>query len=119
VFGSWDITLSPEGDPSAGSATNTNWILEENCENRTGPHPCDVDAVSPVVGFLQRVGKDYSGTVTGELPCGPADMEVAFEVVRAEEVTSDEGRATEFRGRGTLLSGTCAGSVFTLVGTLV
>lgn len=119
VFGSWGITFSPEGDPSAGSATNTNWILEENCENRTGPHPCDVDAVSPVVGFLQRVGKDYSGTVTGELPCGPADMEVAFEVVQAEEITSDEGRATEIRGEGTLLSGTCAGSVFTLVGTLV
>ena len=118
VFGSWDITLSPEGDPSAGSATNTNWILEENCDNRTGPHPCDVDAVSPVVGFLQRVGAAYSGSVAGELPCGPADMEVAFEVIRAEEITSDQGRATEIRGEGTLLSGTCSGSVFTLVGTL-
>ncbi|MCI0636749.1 MAG: hypothetical protein L0206_22955 [Actinobacteria bacterium] len=57
--------------------------------------------------------------MTGELPCGPADMEGAFEVLRAEEVTSDEGRATEIRGRGTLLSGTCPGSVFALLGTLV
>jgi len=118
VFGTWNLTFSPEGDTSAGSATNTAWVLEENCDARTGPHPCDVDAVSPVAGFIQREGKDYSGTVSGELPCGPADMQVSFTVVRAVEVTVDEGRATHIVGAGTLLSGTCAGSVFTLVGTL-
>lgn len=118
VFGTWDMTFSPEGDTSAGSATNTTWVLEENCDARSGPHPCDVDAVSPVSGFIQRVGKDYAGTVTGELPCGQADMQVSFTIVRAVEVTTDEGRATEIVGEGTLLSGTCAGSVFTLVGRL-
>jgi hypothetical protein len=118
VFGTWTMTFSPEGDTSAGSATNTTWVLEENCDARSGPHPCDVHAVSPVFGFIQRVGKDYSGTVTGELPCGQADMQISFTIVRALEVTADEGRATEIVGEGTLLSGSCAGSVFTLVGTL-
>jgi hypothetical protein len=117
LFGTWNVTLSPEGDTSAGSATQTTLVLERNCDNRSGPHPCDVDVVAPVTGFLQRLGKSYSGTVTGDLPCGEGDMDVEFEVVRAI-VEGDGGRVTEIRGEGTMVNGTCPGGVFTLVGTL-
>jgi serine/threonine-protein kinase len=117
LFGTWNVTLSPEDDTSAGSATQTTLVLERNCDNRSGPHPCDVDVVAPVTGFLQRLGKSYSGTVTGDLPCGEGDMDVEFEVVRAI-VEGDGGRVTEIRGDGTMVNGTCPGGVFTLVGTL-
>ena len=117
LFGLFDLTFSPEGDTSEGSATETEWMLRENCDNRSGPHPCDVDAVNPVTGFIQRVGKTYEGTVSGELPCGSADMQVTFEAVHARFV-EEEWRADEFRGQGTMLTGTCANSVFTFVGTL-
>jgi len=117
VFGTWNMTFSPAGDASAGSATNAAWELKANCENRTGPHPCDVDALSPMSGFLLRKGKSYTGDVTGDFLCGPGDMQVSFEVTKAAPV---EGpwRATEIRGEGTMASGTCPGSVFTFVGTL-
>jgi hypothetical protein len=117
VFGVWNMTFSPEGDPSAGSATDATWELEANCEDRTGPHPCDVDAVSPMSGFLQRQGKSYFGTVTGDFLCGPSDMQMSFEVTKAAQV-GGPWRATEVRGEGTMLSGVCQGSVFTFVGTL-
>jgi hypothetical protein len=68
-------------------------------------------------GFLQRTGKSYFGTVTGDFLCGPADMQMSFEVTKAEPI-GGPWRATEIRGEGTMLSGVCQGSVFTFVGTL-
>ena len=117
VLGAWDLTFSPEGDASAGSATNTVWEMDRNCEARTGAHPCDVDVRTPVTGFLQRQGKFYDGVVSGELPCGPGVMRVRFEVVDAE-VIDGPWRAVQIRGEGTILSGGCQDAVFTLVGTL-
>jgi serine/threonine protein kinase len=117
LFGTWNLTFSPEGDTSAASATNTTWELDKNCAARSGPHPCDADVIAPPVsGFLQRLGKTYSGTVTGTLPCGEGDMQVDFEVTQAIQ-EGNGGRVTEIRGEGTMLNGTCPGSVFTLVGT--
>ncbi len=118
TFGTWNLTFSPAGDASTGSATETSWELAANCENRSGPHPCDVDAVSPVTGFIQRVGKTYEGTVTGELPCGPSDtMHVAFDVTDAEEIDGIL-RATAIRGHGRMMNGACESAMFTLVGSL-
>jgi hypothetical protein len=122
LVGTFNLTFSPEGDTSAGSATNATWEFEPNCVGRTGDHPCDADAVAPPVsGFLQRLGKTYSGDVTGALPCGEGEMHVQFEVFAAivdEGDVEGEGLVTEIRGQGTMLAGTCPGSVFTLVGTL-
>jgi serine/threonine-protein kinase len=118
LFGTWNVTLSPQDETGPASATQTTLVLERNCDNRSGPHPCDVDVVEPVTGFLQRLGKSYSGTVNGDLPCGEGDMQVEFEVVRTIVAGEDEGRVTEIRGEGTMVNGTCPGDVFTLVGTL-
>ncbi|MGH2590314.1 MAG: hypothetical protein ACRDGW_05895, partial [Actinomycetota bacterium] len=117
LFGTWDLTFFPEGDPTA--ATEASWAFDPNCEGRTGPHPCDADAVAPPVsGFIQRQGKTYSGTVTGDLPCGVGDMTISFEVLRAE-VIDGVWRSAEVSGEGTMVNGTCPGEVFSLVGTLV
>jgi len=122
LVGTFNLTFSPQGDTSAGSATNTTWGFEPNCEGRTGDHPCNADAVAPPVsGSLQRLGKAYSGDVTGALPCGEGEMHVEFEVFAAivdENDVEGEGLVTEIRGDGTMLTGTCPGSAFTLVGTL-
>jgi hypothetical protein len=118
VFGVWDMVFHPEGDLTTGSATPATWELEANCENRTGPHPCDVDAISPMSGFLQRQGKSYSGTVSGDFLCGPSDVAMSFEVTDAAPV-GGPWRATAITGGGTMLSGACQGSAFTFEGTLV
>ena len=34
LFGTWNVTLSPEDDTSAGSATQTTLVLERNCDDR-------------------------------------------------------------------------------------
>jgi hypothetical protein len=68
-------------------------------------------------GFLQRRGKTYTGTLSGEFLCGPGDMEMLFEVTEAS-VVGGPWRAVEIRGSGTLLSGACQGSVFEFTGTL-
>jgi serine/threonine-protein kinase len=117
VFGTWSITFNPEDDLSAGSAVASVWVLDANCDDRAGPHPCDVDAIDPMRGFLQRQGKAYSGTVTGDFLCGPADMSMSFEVTEAASVDGP-WRATEIRGEGTMLSGDCPNDVFVFVGTL-
>jgi hypothetical protein len=117
VFGTWNITFNPEEDLSAGSAVESVWVLDANCDDRSGPHPCDVDAIDPMRGFLQRQGKGYSGTVTGDFLCGPADMSMSFEVTEAASVDGP-WRATEIRGEGTMQSGDCPNDVFVFVGTL-
>jgi hypothetical protein len=117
VFGDYAMTFNPQDDPSAGAAVSQTWVLKANCDARSGPHPCDVDALSPMSGFVQRTGKTYVGTVSGDFLCGPSQMELSFEVTDAASV---EGpwRATEVRGTGTMLSGGCPGSIFVLVGVL-
>jgi serine/threonine protein kinase len=122
LLGTFSLTFSPEGDTSAGSATNATWEFASDCTERSGPHPCDADVVAPPVqGDLDRLGKTYQGDVTGALPCGDGDMHVEFEVFAAivdENDVEDEGLVTEIRGQGTMLTGTCPGDVFTFVGTL-
>lgn len=118
VFGVWNMNFVPEEAVRAGEAANAQWELDINCESRTGPHPCDVDAVRPVSGFIQRTGKSYEGTVSGELPCGVGDMTVSLEVLRAE-VIDGVWRAAQISGEGTMVNGTCPGSVFSIVGALV
>jgi serine/threonine-protein kinase len=117
VFGPWNLNFVPVDAERAGEATNAQWELAANCEDRPGPHPCDVDAVRPVVGFIERTGKRYLGDVSGELPCGVGDMTVSFEILRAE-VIEDVWRAVQISGEGTMVNGTCPGSVFSIAGAL-
>lgn len=120
LLGTFNLTFSPEGDTDAGSATNATW--SSNCDERSGDHPCDSDAVAPPVsGFLKRLGKANSGRVTGTLPCGEGDMDGRIRdgqaIVDGNDVEG-KGPVTEIRGEGTMVNGTCPGKVFTLVGTL-